>query len=94
MSIIYGDIMDVVIVKKVLRELEKSSASINELASAIGIGWKTCENYLESLKIAGVVEETRTKNQRIFSLSKRKPRWLFPAKKRLEGKITWVRETP
>jgi predicted transcriptional regulator len=86
--------MDVVVIKKVLQELERSPASINELASAVGIGWKTCENYLESLKITGTVEETRTKNQRIFSLVKEKPRWLFPYKRRFEEEISWVRETP
>ncbi len=86
--------MNVAVIKRVLQELEKSSASINELASAIGIGWKTCENYLEGLKITGTVEEIRTKNQRIFSLSKKKPQWTFPAKRRLNYEIMWVRETP
>ena len=86
--------MDVAIVKKVLQELEKSPASINELVSAVGIGRKTCENYLNGLKITGTVEEIKTKNQRIFSLSTRKSRWVFPYKRRFDEQISWVSETP
>ena len=86
--------MNITVVKKVLQELEKAPVSINELASAIGIGWKTCEKYLESLKITGAVEETRTKNQRVFSIAKKKPKWAFPYRRRFEEEISWVRETP
>ncbi len=86
--------MDVAVVKKVLQELEKAPASVNELASAVGIGWKTCEKYLEGLKITGTVEEIKTKNQRVFSLTKKKSRWMLPYRRRFDEELIWVRETP
>lgn len=64
--------MDVLTLKGILKELAEGPKPVGEIAKRLGIGWKTCEKYLEGLKLAGVVVELRTPKERIFML--RRPR--------------------
>lgn len=77
--------METEIVKKIVSAVHDSSKSINQIAEAADIGWKTCEKYLESLKLLGIVEETRTAKERVFSLRERRRGWLFPHSRRIVG---------
>lgn len=83
------------IVKKIVSAVHDSPRSINQIAEAADIGWKTCEKYLESLKLLGIVEETRTARERVFSFRARRRGWLFPQTKRIVGnKIERSNEIP
>ncbi|MFQ6075987.1 MAG: winged helix-turn-helix domain-containing protein [Candidatus Bathyarchaeia archaeon] len=77
--------METEIVKKIVSTLHDSPKSINQIAEAAGIGWGTCEKYLESLKLLGVVEETRTARERVFSFRERRRGWLYPHARRIIG---------
>jgi len=68
------------IVKKIVSAVHDSPKSLNQIAKEADIGWRTCEKYLESLKLLGIVEETRTARERIFSFRRGRGRrgWLFP----------------
>jgi len=85
------------IVKKIVSAVYDSPKSINQIAEAAGIGWRTCEKYLESLKLLGTVEETRTARERIFSFRRGEGRrgWLFPHTRKILGnKIERSNEIP
>lgn len=56
------------IVERIIRELKSGQKSIGHIAEEVGVGWKTCEGYLEALKALGSVSETRTKRERLFAL--------------------------
>jgi len=83
------------IVKKIVSTLHDSPKSINQIAEAVDIGWKTCEKYLESLKLLGIVEETKTARERIFSFRERRRGWFFPHARRIVGnKVERSEEIP
>lgn len=77
--------MEVEIVKKIVSTVHDSPKSINQIAEAVDIGWKTCEKYLESLKLLGIVEETRTMRERVFSFRGKRKGWFFPHSRRIVG---------
>ena len=77
--------VETAIVKEIINTIRQSPKSVNQIAENVGIGWKTCEKYLESLKMLGVIEETRTARERIFSFSKRRPGWLYPHAEKIVG---------
>lgn len=77
--------METVIVKEIVSLVRQSPKSINQIAENVGIGWKTCEKYLESLKMLGVVEETKTARERIFSFRERRRGWLYPHAMKIVG---------
>lgn len=56
---------------KIISALEERPEPIGELAKKVGVGWKTCERYLESLKKAGIVAEVRTPKERLFLIRQR-----------------------
>lgn len=62
--------MDVDVLKKIVKNLTEGPKPIAQIASDVGIGWKTCEKYLEGLKALGYVEEKRTKKERLFQCIK------------------------
>jgi len=87
--------METEIVKKIVSTLHDSPKSINQIAEAVDIGWKTCEKYLESLKLLGIVEETRTARERVFSFKGQRRGWFFPhARKILGNKVERSDEIP
>lgn len=87
--------MEAEIVKKIVSAVHDSPKSINQIAEAADVGWKTCEKYLESLKLLGIVEEMRTARERVFSFREKKKGWLFPHSRRIVGnKIERSDETP
>jgi len=77
--------MEAEIVKKIVSAVYDSPKSINQIAQEADIGWKTCEKYLESLKLLGIVEETRTAGERVFSFREKRKGWLFPHSRRIVG---------
>ena len=77
--------METAIVKEIISTIRQSPKSVNQIAESVGIGWKTCEKYLESLKMLGVIEETRTARERIFSFRERKQAWLYPHARKIVG---------
>jgi predicted transcriptional regulator len=87
--------MEIEIVKKIVSVVHDSSKSINQIAEAANIGWKTCEKYLESLKLLGIVEETKTARERVFSIREKRKGWLFPHARRIVGnKVERADEIP
>jgi len=87
--------LDVSVVKKILWSLSLSPKPINHLAREAGVGWKTCEKYLEGLKLCGVVEETVTTRERVFSVRRSRGDWRFPHMSRIAGnKVELVDEKP
>jgi len=89
------DIVETEIVKKIVSTLHDSPKSINQIANAVDVGWKTCEKYLESLKLLGIVEEARTARERVFSFKGRRRGWFFPhARKILGNKVERSDEIP
>ena len=77
--------METEIVKRIVSAVHESPKSINQIAEAADIGWGTCEKYLEGLKLLGVVEETRTARERLFSLRERRRGWFYPHARRIIG---------
>lgn len=77
--------METRIVKKIVSTIHDSPKSINQIAQAVDIGWKTCEKNLESLKLLGIVEETRTARERVFSFRERRRGCLYPHSRRIVG---------
>lgn len=77
--------VETAIVKDIVSVVRKSPKSINQIAESVGIGWKTCAKYLESLKMLGVVEETKTARERIFSFREGRKGWLYPHTRRIIG---------
>jgi len=59
------------ILHKTLEQLRGGPRSIADIADALGIGWKTCEESLMILKDLGVAYEFRMKKERIFGLKLR-----------------------
>ena len=79
--------MEPAIVKEIVNAIRQSPKSINQIAEGVGIGWKTCEKYLESLKMLGIVEETKTARARIFSFKERRRGWLYPHARKIVGNV-------
>jgi len=77
--------MEVKIVKKIVSTIHDSPKSINQIAEVVDIGWKTCEKYLEGLKLLGIVKETRTRRERVFAFRERRRGWLYPHSRRIIG---------
>ncbi len=75
------------IVKKIVSAVHDSPKSLNQIAKEADVGWRTCEKYLESLKLLGIVEETRTARERIFTFRRGGGRrgWLFPHTRKILG---------
>ena len=82
-------------VKKIVKELESGSRSIGYIARTLGIGWKTCEEYLGGLKMLGIVTETKTKRERLFTLiSPRGPTLVTIPSVRAPESIDILKEQP
>lgn len=77
--------VETAIVKEIINTIRQSPKSVNQIAENVGIGWKTCEKYLESLKMLGLVEETKTARERIFSFREGRKGWLYPHTRRIMG---------
>jgi len=87
--------LEVEVVKRIVSALSGGPKPINQLAKEVGIGWKTCDRYLESLKLLGQVEEVTTPKERVFSIRMGRGGWLFPHMSRIRGnKVEWVDEAP
>ncbi|MFQ6086340.1 MAG: winged helix-turn-helix domain-containing protein [Candidatus Bathyarchaeia archaeon] len=87
--------MDVLTLEGILKELGEGAKPVGEIAKRLGIGWKTCEKYLEGLKMAGVVVELRTPKERIFMLRRpRRARLLSVPRVRVGATFESVHEEP
>jgi len=87
--------LETAVVKRLISALSGGPKPINQLAKETGIGWKTCEKYLESLKLLGQVEEITTRRERVFSVRVGRGGWFFPHMSRIRANRTeWVEETP
>jgi len=87
--------LEVEVVKRIVSALSGGPKPINQLAKEVGIGWKTCDRYLESLKLLGQVEEVTTPRERILSIRIGRGGWLLPRMSRIRGnKAEWADEAP
>jgi len=59
------------VLQKIVQELQKKPSSISNIANTLKIGWKTCEQYLITLKDLGLAYEMPMKKERIFYLRQR-----------------------
>ena len=58
------------VVKRILMSLANSPKSINEIATDCSSNWESVKKYLESMRDAGIIQETQDGNKRIFTLVK------------------------
>ena len=56
------------LIKRILQSVTDSPKSIYEIAKDAESNWESVKEYLESLKEAGIVQETAISNKRAFSL--------------------------
>ena len=56
------------LIKRILQSVTDSPKSIHEIAKDAESNWESVKEYLESLKEAGIVQETAISNKRAFSL--------------------------
>lgn len=59
------------LIKRVLNSIAETPKSIHEIAQDCESNWESVKIYLESLKEAGVVQETEVGNKRVFSIPQR-----------------------
>lgn len=70
--------MMVEVVKSIISRLEEGPLTVDELAKVLGINLGTCEEYLSTLRLVGVVEEIRSEKGRVYRLREKRKKWLFP----------------
>jgi len=56
------------LIKRILKSISEAPRSIHEIAKDCESNWESIKIYLESLKEAGVLQETEIGNKRVFSL--------------------------
>ncbi len=56
------------LIKRILKSLSEAPKSIHEIAKDCESNWGSIKIYLESLKEAGILQETDISNKRVFSL--------------------------
>jgi len=57
------------LIKRILKSVAQAPKSIHEIAQDCESNWESIKVYLESLKEAGVLQETEIGNKRVFSIN-------------------------
>ncbi len=83
------------VLEKVVEAVSDRPRSVDEIAREVGIGWKTCARYLNSLKKIGVIVEIRSSRGSLYvSHSFRKPRLLIVPRVRVGNTFKLTDEKP
>jgi len=55
------------VIGEIVKALGERPKSVREIASEVGVGWKTCSRYLMSLKEVGLVVEVKTTKGSLYT---------------------------
>jgi len=59
--------LKVEVVEEIVKALGERPKSVREIAREVGVGWKTCSRYLESLRGLGLVVEVKTAKGSLYT---------------------------